>query len=119
MVRRCPGEIGAVDTDASAARSQKTRDRGDRRGLAGAVAPGLDGRHARGRLVEKKDAAALRERDGELELPAFSVRKRADRDVFATGETDALEHGVRLGVLRTRGRTKNAVGPATRGHRKG
>src|SRR5436309_5300508 len=38
-VRRGPGEYGAVDTDRSAARSQKTRDRGDRRGLAGAVAP--------------------------------------------------------------------------------
>ena len=80
-------------------------------------AGGLDRRHAGGRLVEKQHARALRERDGELELPALAVRERANDDVFAAAKADAPEHRVGVRLLRTWRRTKHAVRSTARGDR--
>src|SRR5438046_714955 len=125
LVRRRPGEVGPADGDAPASWPHEARDGGDRRRLPRAVPADERNGFARGNLeIDALQDVALAvvgmepvERDRELELTALTVRKVARGSALTTGETDACEHRLALGIFSARNRTKYAIRSAARGDR--
>ena len=116
LVQDCHA-IGQPEDDVHVVLDDKDRERAIQTGDELGDPSGLKRRHARRRLVEQEHARPLRERDRELQLTALTVRKLPRGNALTTGETDAFEHRLALGVLRARSRTKYAIWSAARGDR--